>query len=256
MWNTIFHLINEYMGTGFVMIWYLIMLVYLWKVEGRLERRILFLYMPLVILVLFFNPILAKLFYRFADEETYYRLLWLLPVTITIAYGCTRIVTGLEGKKQGLVAILFALLIMGSGSLIYSDSNMKKAENIYHMPQAVVDICDDIVIEGREIMVAFPPEMVQFVRQYTPLIWQPYGRENLVDRWNAPNEVADAISSEVIDAAVFAHMARYHDCHYIVLPEDKPVDGSLEENGFPLYKNIDGYNIYRNEVANFDPVVK
>lgn len=47
-------LFQEYMGTGLIMIWFLISLLYLWLTEKRKHIRVMFLYVPLVLLFVFF----------------------------------------------------------------------------------------------------------------------------------------------------------------------------------------------------------
>ena len=47
--DNVFYLFREYMGTGLIVIWYLIALIYLWVREKRKEIRVLFLYMPALI---------------------------------------------------------------------------------------------------------------------------------------------------------------------------------------------------------------
>ena len=42
-------LFQEYMGTGLIMIWFLVSLLYLWVTEKRKHIRILFVYVPLVL---------------------------------------------------------------------------------------------------------------------------------------------------------------------------------------------------------------
>ena len=60
MWNTVFEHFRNYSGYGLIMIYYLVALAYLFVKEKRKERRLLFVYMPLAILVVFFNPLFAK----------------------------------------------------------------------------------------------------------------------------------------------------------------------------------------------------
>ena len=71
------------------------------------------------------------------------------------------------------------MVLMISGKLVYSSPLFSRAENTYHIPQVVVDICDAIEVEGREVMAAFPDEFLLYVRQYSPVICMPYGRESL-----------------------------------------------------------------------------
>ena len=61
MWKEIVVLFREYMGTGLIVIWFVISLLYLWINEKRKELRILFLYTPVILLLLYFNPLFARL---------------------------------------------------------------------------------------------------------------------------------------------------------------------------------------------------
>ena len=81
MWQLVVNNFREYVGTGFIMVLYLCALVYLLVTEKRKERRIFFVYMPLAVLVIFFNPLSARFFSDSTDENIYFRILWLLPVT-------------------------------------------------------------------------------------------------------------------------------------------------------------------------------
>ena len=54
-------LFQEYMGTGLIVLWFLVSLLYLWLTEKRKYIRVMFLYVPLVLLLVFFNPLVAKI---------------------------------------------------------------------------------------------------------------------------------------------------------------------------------------------------
>ena len=84
-------LFQEYMGTGLIVLWFLVSLLYLWLTEKRKYIRVMFLYVPLVLLLVFFNPLVAKIVSQMADGEIYYRILWLLPVTPVIAFGTVQL---------------------------------------------------------------------------------------------------------------------------------------------------------------------
>ena len=104
-------LFREYMGVGLILIWYLIVLLYLFWKEKRRERRLLFLYVPFLILLIFFNPLVYRIFDKLLGEEIFYRMLWLLPVTVTLSYGTVKICGSLSGKRQIAFGITAALLI-------------------------------------------------------------------------------------------------------------------------------------------------
>ncbi len=239
------NLIKGYMGTGLLLGWFFLSMVYLWKTEKEKWKRILFVYFPLCVLVVFFNPLAFRLVYEFAGEEIYYRILWLLPISMTISYCGVNIIYRLQEKKRLVGVIGYLGLIMVSGKCIYGNPHFSRAENIYHMPEAVVEICDEIVIEGREVMGVFPKEMLQYVRQYTPLVCMPYGREELVPQWLADNPMFVLMEEDEVSLDRLLPLCKESGVHYLILPEDKTVIGEFEDYDYVLVKNIRGYNLYR-----------
>lgn len=243
-------LFQEYMGTGLIVIWFLLSLVYLFLKEERKQIRILLVYVPVILLLLFFNPLFAGVLTEVVGDEIYYRILWLLPITVVIAYTCVSVWNRLAGRKKNLFAVVSVVLAVVSGSFIYNNIYFTKAENMYHMPDSVVNICDAIVLPGREVMAVFPLEMIQYVRQYSPVVCMPYGREILVESWNewaVQDDLCDAMEAEIVDATLLGELAKEYACIYIILPEDKPIEGSLPEAGYELFMVTDGYAVYRNE---------
>lgn len=245
MWNVATDLFREYAGTGLIVILYLLSLIYLWAKEKRKYIRILFLYVPVILLLLYFNPLFAEVLYRLAEGEIYYRILWLLPVTVTIAFTAVEIYSQLRDGHRILFGLAAAAGIIVSGSYIYNNPYFQKAENLYHMPESVVHICDAIAVSGREVQAVFPLELVQFVRQYDPTICMPYGREVTVERWVGGSELAAEMEKESIDLNRFAPLAKEEGCHYVILPEDKSMIGSPADYNWEVFGRTDGYVIYR-----------
>ncbi len=260
MWSEVILLFREYMGTGLIVIWFLLSLIYLWVNEKRKHIRVLFVYMPIVLLLLYFNPLFAALVLGLTGDEIYYRMLWLMPITVVNAYTCVCIHERLmqrfsEGEGahkrflKEMVSVLTAVCMAGvialSGSYIYSNPFFSKAENQYHVPDSVVHICDAINVPGREVMAVFPLELVQYVRQYSPVTCMPYGREALVERWNYDYPLCSAMEAEVIDIAELAPLVREASCHYVILPAEKKRVGTPEDYGWIWFGEIDGYVIYR-----------
>ena len=245
MGNIATNLFREYMGTGLIVILFLVSLLYLWVKEKRKYVRILFVYVPAILLFLFFNPLFVKLLYGFVGDEIYYRILWLLPVTMTVAFASAVLYSRLPDKRRTAFALAAAAGIMVSGSYIYNNPYFNKAENLYHVPDSVVHICDAIAVPGREVLAAFPLELVQYVRQYEPTICMPYGREMTVDRWSVWSEFPDEMEKEIIDLSRLAPLAKERGCHYIILAEEKEVIGDPAEYGWEIFGKTDGYVIYR-----------
>lgn len=257
-WQVSNDFFKYYMGTGLIVIWYLAATIYLLVREKRKPVRILFVYVPLILLLIFFNPLITLVIYHYVDTEIYYRILWLLPMTVVIAFAIVEIYGRLKGKQRTFFAITAALLVMVSGSFVYRDPLFSKAENAYHVPQSVVDICDAIEVEGREVMAVFPSELIQYVRQYSPVVCMPYGREITVERWNYTTENAlfDAMEAEVIDAEQLSGLAREAACAYIILPEDKGTDGDLKDYDYETFGQVEGYVIYKDSTVDLEIIFK
>lgn len=258
MWSVANEYFGLYMGTGLIVIWYLAATIYLAIAEKRKNIRIMFVYVPLILLLIYFNPLFTWIVYNYIDSEIYYRILWLLPITIVIAFATVEIYGKLQEKKRALFAVVTAGLMMVSGSYVYNDGFFKEAENFYHVPQSVVDICDAIEVEGREVMAVFPKELLQYVRQYSPVVCMPYGRETTVQSWDdewhfaSNNDLFQAMEAEVIDAKQLAELARANLCAYIILPEDKKVDGSLNAYDFETFGQVEGYIIYKDSTVTLE----
>ena len=244
MWNSALELFESYMGTGLIMVFFLAMVVYLYFVETDKAKRILFVYMPAGLLLLYFNPLFCNLVYGVIGDEIYYRILWLMPVTLVLSYGITNLYRRYHGRYRLLVLSCFVIGIILSGSLIYTNENFKKAENGYHIPQTVVEICDAIEVEGREVMAVFPREMLQYVRQYSAYVCMPYGREMTIDRWGFYSELYFVMEADVIIVEKMAELAKSESCHYIIIKKDKELLGNIEAFDYELYDQIGDYDIY------------
>jgi len=250
MWDFTAEHFSEYIGTGLIFVYYLACIVRMIIVEKRKEYRMLFIYMPAVILVLFFNPFVAKMMQTYADEEVYYRIMWLIPVSVTISYTVVDLYCNLKGKLRGIVLVLSAIMIITGGKLIYTDTAYSVAENEYHVPQSVVDVCDAIISPGREIRAAFPTEMLVYVRQYTPMVVMPYGYEEIKYYKHAEKLYAQVMADEP-EAEILFVEATQKNCNYVVMDETKKIIGNPEDYGFCEYKHVDGYVIFRSLTADF-----
>ena len=251
MWNELSGFFKDYMGTGLILIWFLLSLIYLFLHEKKKNIRIVFLYVPVILLIVFLNPVLAGRIYSFMGLEGYYRILWLLPVTIVIAYTVVQIYGSLKDSKKNMFLVAAAVVIMFSGNLIYTSPLFDRAENIYHIPESVVEICDAIEVDGREVRAVFPAEMIQYVRQYSAVIFMPYGRDLLVESWGNQDDLYDVMESDVIDAKTLCEMCHARECHYIILAEDKKIRGSLQDHEYEFFASVENYIIYKDATVSF-----
>ena len=237
----------KYMGTGLMLIWFLLALLYLFVYEKRKPRRILFVYAPLVTLLLFFNPLFSRLLGALMGEEVYFRTCWILPVIMEIAYCVAEIAGRLKGRRGAAFVAAAFFTVMVSGKLVYVNPLYSLAENSYHVPDSVVHICDAIRVPGREVMAAFPKELLLYVRQYSAYVCMPYGREVVM---GVPDEFYEIMEeTDSVELERLVPLSRAAGCHFIILSEDREIDGAAADYGWTIFAELDGYIIYRdNEV--------
>lgn len=222
---------------------YLFMLLYLWLTEKERHRRAVFVYAPTLILLIFFCPLFRKLFVGLMDDsETYYRLLWLLQMSLVSAYGVIRLCA--KHRRIGLILMCAAVIVCGN--YVYDSENISKAENVYHLPQEAIDVVDLIEPEEGRITVLMPADLLTYVRQYSTNIELPYGREMLISRWDYYHAMYEAMErAEVIETETFVELAREYPCAYIVLKEDRETTEPLTEYGFGIYGQVGEFVIYK-----------
>lgn len=240
-------LFSEYMGNGLLLIFYLAGTVYLYVTENRRIYRLVFVYLPALILLFFFNPLFYRMFYRLLEGEIYYRILWLLPVSMGIGFTVVSIVSKLQGIRRVFFIALSIVLISMGGSFMFSNPFFSKAENPYHVPQTVVELCDALRVEGREVMVAMPMEFVNYVRQYDATICMPYGRT--ADLYF--DELGFMLEQEELEVPKIVEKARQRSCHYIVLAQSKKNHNEFLDYEYEAIRVVNGYVIYKDTTQYF-----
>lgn len=237
---------KNYMGfheNGYLAGIYLFALLYLWLTEKDKRRRAIFVYAPTILLALFFCPLFRKVFVRILeDSETYYRLLWLLQMSLVSAYGLIR----LCGRHRRIGLAVLCVAVAACGNYVYDSEHISRAQNAYHLPREAIDIVDLIEPEEGRITVLVPADLIYYVRQYSTKIELPYGREMLIARWDYHHAMYEAMEkAEVIETETFVELAREYPCAYVVLKEDRKIEEPLTEYGYALYDQVGEYLIYQ-----------
>lgn len=240
----IMEIFKAYNGTGYFCLLFIAALIYLWFTEENKGLKLLLVTVPTVIQVLFFIPYFYMA-YNALDEGTYYRLLWLMPMSVVIAYSAVKVI----GTHLRIGSAVVCVVIILSGTYAYTGVTFSKAENAYHLPDEVIELCDMVkpVEEGRRIWVAFPPELVHFVRQYTTSIMLPFGRDSMVDSWKRlSNPLFDLYMSYEIPADSLARYATDYQCDYVIVNNEVPIVGEVGDYGLTIYGSTPNYTVYSN----------
>ena len=246
-------LFKQYSGHGMIVTLFLIALGDLWFQEKDRKKRRLLVNLPICILILFFCPLVVFILEKLSEEDVYWRMLWSMPMLVVISYAAILLIRKTEGVTRYLTILGSIVIIVFSGDYLYNNPGFLKAENMQHIPADVVEICDEIIVEGREVKACFPSEMLMYVPQYTSFVQMPYGREmflkpNGIVMWNSLYEKMEA---EEVEADELAAELRKENCHFVVLRKTTEVEGNLETEKWKKYYESDEYVIYLDE--NNDP---
>ena len=227
----------------FLFVIYLFFLLYLWLKEKDRSLRAIFVYAPTILLFCFFCPLFRKAFVGLLDDgETYYRLLWLLQMSLVSAYGAVKMC----GRYRKTALVIMCIAIAACGSLVYRSEHITKAQNLYHLPEEAVEVAGLIDPEEGRVMALVPADLIYYIRQYSTRINMPYGREMLIARWDYYNDMYEAMEeAEIIRTASFVELTRTYGCHYVVLKKDRELQEPLTDYGFELYAKTDTYLMYR-----------
>ena len=232
--------------------------------EHDLSKKALFGIWPVVMVVAFLFPVTKMIFVKvpgFDEGREYYRLLWLIPQYIVLAYAACLILNKIkhDAVKRATFVIML-LVIVFTGKYVYTEGvYMKKAENLYHIPQDVIDICELVAPEDEEerVTVAFPEELTWFVRQYDSNILMPYGADYIEEGYlepvyNAYKNVEEVNGVGIVNADQLIEATRFNVCFYVVVPEDtetRKMSKDLKTLGLELVDKVGHFYVYKDPVA-------
>lgn len=235
-----------YNNNSFLIPLFLTALLFLWVTETDRRLRVVLLYLVVAAGVVFLCPVYAWIGMRI-DADIYYRVLWSMPAGILVCYSVVRLIAHFKRRmSKVLVFVMAVLLIMMNGELVYTHSLHIRSVNAYHIPQSVIDVADALKLDNYKPIAVLPAELLPFFRQYTADVFTPYGRNILEPSWTFHNELYDAMEGDrtAYDVAEVARCARNNHCAFVVLSCAKQMNGSMEEQGYFLFRFVQGYFIY------------
>lgn len=242
----------RYNGSGIYFILYFLAIMFVFFIDK--EKRNFFVYPALLILFLIINPLFYQLIttYIFADN-VYYRILWLLPLPIVIAYVFTYIISQQKDNLyRGVIFIIVSILIILSGEFIYKfddeHMNFEVAENYYKLPNATIGVSQLIhedAADGGSLKLAAPYLLATTIRQYDASIPLLYGRVAEYYNYTDANTVAAQLNSDIPDLNVVIKIAQDYDCRYFALYTWQTPEINPTELGAELVGTVEYYRVYK-----------
>lgn len=242
--------LRGFSGKGFLFVLLLASIVFLGLKLKKGVVKTLTVWFPIFVLAIFFCPLWSVYMKHAEDGEILYRIMWMIPYAVIVGFALVEAIEMLPRKARPISLLLAIAVIMVSGRYIYINPHFSKAENSYHVPQVIVDICDDIIVEGREVRACFPIEHIQYVRQYTPYVCLAYGRTVLLGYgFNEYSNVDEFLDKEVVDIKGLTEALRGCDTPYLILKNDRKITEKPDKYGFKFVRSYDDYDLYLDENA-------
>ena len=158
---------------------FLISIIYIFSTEKDKKIKDFFVGYSILILIIVWNPICVYFLNKFINFGAMYRIYYLLPNCITIAYALTKIVEKNDNFIKRIVAVLgVAVIIIFFGNNIFNEYTTVEVNNYYKLPDEVVEIANLILadkeIEDKKAIV--PYGMSSQIRQVSADIELYYSR--------------------------------------------------------------------------------
>lgn len=238
--------LQKYTGEGLHFLLLFAALLYILFCErDRTVRRLIAGY-ALVFAAVYLCPLTAGLITRMIGDDVYWRMLWLLPSPVIMAYAMVR-AWERSTKRWARLALplVFACLICLTGKNVYlQDTPYERAANPQKIPSSPAAICDIINAdreEGEHALVAAPADMVGYIRQYDGSIGQVYGRREVIAGGYGIRRV---LTRSAIVSKRLCARARALGCNYLVVPRTAVSRKKMRENGFAVIGQVGSYTVF------------
>jgi len=250
-YDTILDNLRSYSGVGLILVLLTASVVYLSIKFKNVSSKYAFVWYPAAVFLVYLCPLWVVYISKRNDSAILYRVLWLIPVGVIICAALVELIFSLPSKNRPVAVIMSLVIFMLSGRYVYANTQFLKSENIYHIPQDVIDICEIIETPGREVKACFPDELLQFVRQYSSYVYLAYGRDVFFEGFVKPDVLLrDLLQDENPDTQAIADELRNSYTPYLILRKDKVLNPSITEYEFKYVDSVGEYDIYLDERAN------
>ncbi len=248
---------DSYNGTGMQFALCFACLIYLMIQKKDKEKRFLFLGYALLFFIICFFPVTAKFIMKVCiGKEVYWRMFWLLPSAVIIAYTAVVLIIQLDGKIRRHLMLFLMLVVVGmTGTNVYNGAVFEHKQNHYNLPQATVNVCDMVEQDAKANGISHKKlitvnELLSSVRQYDAGILLPYGYNTLrgdKTETEAAFQIYRIMNSDKINFAALGWYAAADNCNYFAYPADAGVTEGMAECGFEIVGANEEYHVFRRE---------
>jgi len=256
--KTLFEYFNG--GDYFAFGVFIVATVYIWITEKDKKIRDFFTWYTVIILLIIWNPFLVNILNEFINFSSLYRLYYMLPLYVTIAFAFTKFISNRSNvfyKSAAIIAVLVFILFFGE---TYVFMNPYKEtyffNNLYKLPDETVKVADmiynDDTYENKKAIV--PYGMSSQIQQvhvsidllYTRLVSNPKDE----DGNPMPTDSDDPAGYEPIqkiaegDTAYIDQICKDNQINYVVLSKDLELQEPMENYNFRVLGKTDDNIVY------------
>ena len=194
-WGFVGECFRRFQGDGVFFVFFVLSVIAAAIFLKTRWKKGLFAYLLFLALTAF-NPILViPLVNWLALDDEYYRFIWLLPVTVLIAWLAVYLVERVSKPVlRAVVCVLCIIVLAFPGKSILS-RGLESAENLYKIPDEVVEVSQKLHALAEEngdeeLRVVSDFDLVVTLNQYDPSIFQivSYADVNLLSTYDNPEE--------------------------------------------------------------------
>ena len=186
-----------------------------------------------------------------AGGFVYWRMFWILPTSVILAYVAVSVCTA--GKKKTIQAVcaslLMALIIVtGKNPYVGGQAIYQKSVNMQKLPADVCQISNliaDTRAEGETALAVMPEDLVGYVRQYDASIRLLYGRRSKSEK--PVRKIRRQMRKEQPKIKKLIRRIRQQGVNYLVFLADEQQDAKIQRNGFEKIGKVGGYSVYKDK---------
>lgn len=231
-------------------------------IKGNDREKRIFLPGAVMLLLTVYNPVFPVIINSFFDVNSeYYRFFWIAPVLVLVPYMAVKLIM-LQEKNSGkiVLGIVIAVIFILSGNFLYANG-YKKAENVYKMPEELIEISELI---HEDATVEYPKAFLEYeynmqMRQYDPKMLLTVDREDYLyatsndytsDMLNDENFpqyklLAALIKYQFVEQQAVLDALELTHTEYVVLDKNNKMGSFLKDAGLAEIAETDNHIIYK-----------
>ena len=196
-------------------------------------------------------PITIKIITIFIGELVYWRMFWILPTSIIMAFAFTHLYEKVSTRwLKAMVILAMTLVVSLGGAFMYTNVTFTVAPNWHKVGVAVPGVCEAIRNDAKEQGLEQPlavvvDSLLTEIRQYDANIKLLYGR-NAQRQAASKNRmrVYKQMQKEIPNYAKLSKLLKKYNCNYLVWTGSEESFAGFEDNGFRLVGQVDRYKVF------------